>query len=57
MTNSTNLCKDKTNCPMLNTNTLSNEIKLNILKAKITEEIKLQHWYNDVISGNIMRER
>ena len=48
---------NKTDSPMHNGELLARELRMKILKAKITEAIKMQHWYDDVISGNIIRER
>ena len=33
------------------------EVRLQLLKKHITAAIKLQQWYDDVLSGNIVRER
>lgn len=57
MTNFNGMCANKTECPMRNGEMLEKELRMKILKAKITEAMKMQHWYDDVISGNIIRER
>ena len=57
MTKSGVVNSNKTDCPMHNGELLARELRMKLLKAKITEAIKMQHWYDDVISGNIIRER